>query len=175
MRRVGQTKKILIFGIAFIVVGLLLNVGLLGYDLFFRGGGGVVTGLSFRATGDDGILMKITYCFPTGRYSVRTVPEDEGEFIGDGMIDYDGSLGKYRIMVDFGDVEPSTLLAWRLLINETVHRSSVRLKVSVAHPSDHGFVLYICSDVPIWVEETGWSDLNPLCGTLRIPIKLNEK
>jgi len=172
MRRVW--KKIWIACVICVVVALLLNVGALGYEAF-NSGGGVVTRISAKSKGNDEILLKLTYAFPTGGYSVRTVPEDEGEYIGDGMIDYDGSLGKYRIMVKFGDAEPSMRHSLRLLNETTLLHVPVKLKASVAHPSDHGFVLYIGSDTPISVEAVERGELNSIGGTVQIPIYLNRK
>ena len=134
----------------------------------------VVTNISAKAESDDEIELKISYVYPTGRYSVREVTEEEGEYIGDGMIDYDGSLGKYRIMVSFGDVELSTALMMKFAINDVVEikTSAAELKATVAHPSDHGFVLYIYSDTPLSVESVKGGELDMVGGTIIVPITI---
>ena len=168
------TKSVIIICAIILAIVPLFNAIVLAYDTHFFSDTGTVTRISVRSRGDDEIVLKLSYNFPTGGYSVRNVPESEGEYIGDGMIDYDGSLGKYRIMIKFGDIEPSLRLRSRLRVNNTVKSSSVKLKASVAHPSDHGFVLYIGSDIPISVENMSDNELNSFCGVIQIPIRVGN-
>jgi hypothetical protein len=136
---------------------------------------GTVTHISIKQRSTDVMELRIRYSFPTGGYSARVVPEDEGEYIGDGMIDYDGSLGKYRVMVNFGDTEPSLRLSSRLRVNNVIKHSPVKLKASIAHPEDHGFVLYIGSDKPISVEPVEHGTMNALGGTIKISIAVGTE
>ncbi len=123
----------------------------------------------------DEIKLKLDYNFGTGGYSVHNVSEDEGEYIGDGMIPYDGSLGKYRIMIKFGDIDMTESLMITFPVGEVVEleNSPIRLLASRAVPSDHGFVLYIGYDSPITVTEMS-GDLNILGGTVEIPIHVGD-
>ena len=63
---------------------------------------GVATKITAKASDEDNLELKITYFLPMGGYSFREVAEDEGEYCGDGIKDYDGSLGKHRIIIEFG-------------------------------------------------------------------------
>ena len=135
---------------------------------------GVVRNISVRSKGADKLELKITYFFPMGGCSVREVPLDEGQYTGDGMIDYDGSLGKYRIMVNFGDIALHRSFGKRLSDDGIweIKTSTVSLKAKFARPSDHGFVLYIGSDTPISVADLWYDELNSPCGIIKIPIRV---
>ena len=158
-----------------LMIALLVSVVLSHYNIFTEDLG-IVTGISARMINKDTIELRIKYQFPCGGYSVRVVPEDEGEYIGDGMIDYDGSLGKYRMMVKFGDIELSTALALKFAPSETVRlkNTPVKIHAKVASPEDHGFVLYIGSDQPISVEPVEQGTLNTLGGTIKIAISVGD-
>ena len=120
--------------------------------------------------------LELRYTFPQGRgYSVRYVPEDEGEHIGDGMIPYDGSLGKYRVLIEFGDMEPSKAFREQFPAGKAVELTSApaRILAKVAHPQGHGFVLYLGFDVPVAVTSVQ-GKLNIFGGTLTIPVALLE-
>lgn len=121
----------------------------------------------------DGAELKIKYSRAEGAYSVRTVAEDEGEYCGDGIKDYDGLLGKYRILIEFGDAEPSSVLAERYPAGEMVElaNSGMILRLKRVHPSDSGFVLYIGSDTPIIADTVEDAELSPFGGTVKIKIK----
>ena len=97
-------KKALLIGVGLVLmVAIIVSISIVPYALKYNQG--VVTRISLNQKNEDTMVLRITYLLPSGAYSIRTVPEDEGEYVGDGMMDYDGSLGKYRIMVDFGEVE----------------------------------------------------------------------
>ena len=166
-------KKIIILA-SIVLIGILSSVfifNLLQYNT------GVVTDITAKANDEDSLELRIAYFSPMGGYSVRSVTEDEGEYCGDGIKDYDGSLGKHRIMIKFGDVEPHQSFAKRenkdgiFEIKNTV----VPLKAKIVHPSDHGFVLYIGSGVPIYVESSNGYNLNGLFGAIKIPIIVGDK
>ena len=112
-----------------------------------------------------------------GGYSVREVAEEEGEYCGDGIKDYNGSIGKYRIIIEFGDVEPHKSFAKRENKDGIfeIKNSVGSLKAKIVHPSDHGFVLYVGSDDPICVESSKVNNLNGLYGTINIPIGVSDK
>ena len=97
-------KKALLIGVGLVLmVAIIVSISIVPYALKYNQG--VVTKISLNQKNEDTMVLRITYLLPSGAYSIRTVPEDEAEYVGDGMIDYDGSLGKYRIMVNFGEVE----------------------------------------------------------------------
>ena len=173
MKRSTPKKKIIIICCIVLSLAVLLNVVVLCYDVFNHRSG-VVTKISAKTAGLDKIELRINYVFPIGGYSVREVPVNEGEYASDGMIDYDGSLGKYRIMVEFGDMELSTALLMRLQINNILKISPLKLQMKIACPSDHGFVLYIGSDSPIHVDPVKGGEFDPLADTIVIPITLND-
>lgn len=131
------------------------------------------------ATGEsaDAVVLKIRYSAPTGGYSVRVVPEDEGEYCGDGMSAYDGSLGKYRIMVRFGDTDPSASFAERYPAGEMAELTNdpVQIRVKRVHPQDHGFVLYFGFDNPVSVTPVEQGELSPLFGTVKIRVTLSKE
>ena len=170
----GTKKRIILCCTAVALVLLIASIVFV-YDIF-QYNTGVITAISPVQLGHDTLDLRLTYFLPMGGYSVREVSQDEGEYIGDGMIDYDGSLGKYRIIVEFGDMEPHISFGLRrakdgsFLLNNSV----LPLKAKIAHPGDHGFVLYIGSDTPLHVEETGPIRLDGFCGVICIPIQVGD-
>jgi len=142
----------------------------------FRYNTGVVRSISLKANDSALVEAKITYFLSMGGYSVREVAPDEGEYIGDGMIDYNGDLGKYRVLVTFGDMLPHRSLAEQISRDGTlaVQHTNTSFKVKIAFPSDHGFILYIGSDTPIRTENVSDTTLNPIYGTIRIPIYTDQ-
>ena len=161
-------KKAILIGVGLVlIVAIVISASVIysvvKYNL------GVVTRISLSQKSEDTMLL-----FPSGAYSIRAVPEDEGEYVGDGMIDYDGSLGKYRIMVNFGDVELAESFVKKMdengvfLLADGVHAKT-------ACPSDHGFVLYIGSDKPISVEPVEHGTMNALGGTIKISIAVGTE
>ena len=170
-----KKKWLIILCSVTVVIALLVSVFFNHYNIF-TGDIGVVTGISVKTINEDTAELRIKYQYPCGGYSVRVVPEDEGEYIGDGMIDYDGSLGKYRMMVRFGDVGFSTALALMFVAGETVRikNGPVKIHAKVAYPSDHGFVLYLGFDQPISLESLEAGELNSIRGTIKIPIKIEK-
>lgn len=174
--KLKKKKWLIILFSVILVIVLLVSVFLNRYNIF-TGDIGVVTGISVRTINEDTVELRIKYQFPTGGYSVRVVPEDEGEYIGDGMIDYDGSLGKYRMMVDFGDIDPSTAIALRFVASKTVivKNRPVEIRAKIAHPSDHGFVLYLGFDEPISLENIEIGELDRDGGIIKIPIKIEDQ
>ena len=119
----SRSKKLFIICAIVLSVAIVLN-GIASVVDSFLLGNGTVTSISVRRKGSDEIVIKIDYILATGGYSVREVPLDEGEYIGDGMIDYDGSLGKYRIIVDFGDISLSTRNSLKFRISDNTLKLS---------------------------------------------------
>ena len=171
-----KKQRLIILCSIIVVIALLVSAIFSRYNIF-TGDVGVVTGISTKMINKDAVELSIRYQYPCGGYSVRIVPEDEGEYISDGIIDYDGSLGKYRMMVEFGDVELSTTLVLKFVAGETVRikNQPVKIRAKVAYPSDHGFVLYLGFDQPISLESLDAGELYSLGGTIKIPIIIEDQ
>ena len=166
-------KKVLLIGVGLVLmVAVIASISIVPYALKYNQG--VVTRISLNQKNEDTMVLRITYLLPSGAYSIRTVPEDEGEYVGDGMIDYDGAIGKYRIMIEFGDLELADSFAKKkdengiFMLADGVHAKT-------ACPSDHGFVLYIGSDKPISVGPVEHGTMNALGGTIKISIAVGTE
>ena len=173
MKKISKRKIAIIIICIVTSLALLLGAIYVGWVVSL-GDDGTITKISAKSGGDDTILLKFKYLSATGGYSARNVPIDEGEYIGDGMRKYDGSLGKYRIIVEFGDIHLSSACRSKLMLKgNTIKVEGVTLKIKSACPSDHGVVIYFGSDTPISVEEVIGASLNGLGGTVSVPIKIN--
>ena len=166
-------KKALLIGVGLVLmVAIIASISIVPYALKYNQG--VVTRISFNQKNEDTMVLRITYLLPSGAYSIRTVPEDEGEYIGDGMIDYDGAIGKYRIMVEFGDLELADSFAKKKDENG-IFMLADGVWAKTACPSDSGFVLYIGSNKPISVEPVEHGTMNALGGTIKISIAVGTE
>ena len=94
-------------------------------------------------------------------YTVRAVPQSEGEYTGSGIGEYDGALGPYRILISFGDTEPSEGFRQKYPAGEVIalenlpeHFLGSYLKFKVVSPQDHGFAIYVGSDRPFAFKES---------------------
>lgn len=170
MRKISKRKITII--IICIVTSLALLLGAVYVGWVVSLDDGTITKISAKSGGDDTILLKFKYSSATGGYSVSNVSIDDGEYTGDGVRKYDGALGKYRISVSFGDVDPTiALLAkWK---DNTVKINGVELKTKIVFPQTHGFLIYIGSDTPICVDNDYTAWINGMSGTLSIPICIN--
>lgn len=134
-----------------------------------------VQSVSVKRISRDKIELRIKYSYCYSKYGVELVSEDEGEYIGDGVIDYDGSIGKNRILVTFGDDDPTKALTLRYPMGEAVKLTSFPIKIQIKrtpYPSDHGFVLYFGTDADIRIEEVSGAELSEEGGIIRIPIQI---
>ena len=166
-------KKALLIGVGLVLmVAIIASISIVPYALKYNQG--VVTRISLNQKNEDTMVLRITYLLPSGAYSIRTVHEDEGEYVGDGMIDYDGSLGKYRIMIEFGDVELAESFAKKMDENG-IFLLADGIRAKTARPSDSGFVLYIGSDKPINVEHVENGTLNAPGGTIKVSISVDKE
>lgn len=150
-----------------IILSLLIILGLVIGSVINNAG--KITKISFEEKNADTAELSINYSFGVGGYSVSAVSETEGEFTGDGMTDYDGSLGEYRILIEFGDVSLGDSFKGRVDENVIMELSD-NVFAKVAHPSGHGFALYVGFDKPISIEAQKGVKLNSLGGTIKIPI-----
>lgn len=168
-------KRIIFVCCAVVAVVIVASCCVFLLDIF-QYNTGVVTMIAAKSNSDDELSLEISYFLPMGGYSVCEVSRDEGELAGDGMVDYDGSLGEYRIMITFGDLAPHKSIGNKNNENGIfeLKNSEVLLKAKIAFPSDHGFVLYIGSDTPIHIDNINSNELNNLFGKIRIPITLGD-
>ena len=94
------------------------------------------------------------------KYSVRVLSEGEKVYLGNRMVENDGTLGKYCVEVMFYDVRASEELAHMYPIGK-VHslksattNQETNFKVRIAYPPDDSmFVIYVGADKPILFEE----------------------
>lgn len=154
-------KKKIIISLS-IVLGLIVILSI----AFFTFNDGVVTKISFNEKQDGAALINISYLLGSGGYSAHVVSASQGEYTGDGKKDYDGSLGDYRILIEFGDISLSNNLKNKIDKNGTIDG----IPAKIAYPSDHGFALYLGFDKPIELETQDGVWLNSLCGTIKINI-----
>ena len=133
------------------------------------------TGIKSIKLSDSGKLT-LGYYYLSGGYSVEMLPTDAQEYCSDGMIPYDGALGAYRMMVTFGDTDPTDSLRELFPAGQVVtllHDSEVlgTVKAKLAYPAAHGFVLYVGSDIPFTVTPESRQDMDHLLGKLTIRLQ----
>jgi len=142
-------------------------------------GGGIGIQSIYASIPTDGGAAAINldyFLMEKSGFRCRHVPETEGEYIGDGMIPYDGALGKYRIIIEFGDMEPSESFRKQYQGGQVYTLENVpkkfkgTLKFKIAHPQDHGFVIYIGSDVPFAFKEPPLYNYKYIGGTLQFKL-----
>ena len=133
-----------------------------------------VNNISAERVDSNIVNLKLDYSYPTGGYSVHRVSESDGEYCGDGIKDYDGSLGKYRILIKFGDTEPSKEFKKKYPAGEVIEleNSPIKIRVKRVHPQDHGFYLYVGFDSPIIAHQIENAKLKTFGGSIEIPINV---
>jgi len=133
--------------------------------------------LTEKSPGD--ITLRIAYG-DLHSYSVETVEEAAGEYSGDGMIPYDGALGKYRILIRLGDATAgegySRAFRKKYPVGQlhSLPGTSEALRMKLACPDDSTLVMYIGADVPLSVVPTDTVLLEAFRGTILINIRLQE-
>ena len=160
--------------IAAIVISLAAAVCFLTDPIDRQNAG--IRDISVRGNGKQSVDVLLDYSNLWGGYSVEMVPFDAQEYGADGMTPYDGALGKYRVMISFGDTNPAESLTdkfrnGQIYELETPEHFGGSLKARIAHPQGHGFVLYIGSDVPFTVEAESKRGLDKLFGQVKIEIE----
>ena len=117
-----KKRKIILVIVSLLVVAFIcVIVGFASYISHYNLG--VVTQILINDKTDHIKELQIKYLFASGGYSVRNVPENESEYTGDGMKEYDGVLGKYRILIVFGDVALEDSFNNRKDENDIIHLS----------------------------------------------------
>lgn len=162
-----KTVVILCVVVSLLVVSICAAVYFATYSL------GAITKISVHNNQSDTYVLQMRYLFASGGYSVRNVAEDEGEYIGDGMIDYDGAIGRYRFLIEFGDVNLTDQIL-KQRDEKGIIQLTNEICAKVVYPSDHGFVLYVGCDKPMKIETIEGVQLNPLGGTIKIPFSITE-
>lgn len=147
-----------------IAVGFLTNPVTLG-----------VKEIALKEKGNE-FVLEIGYSDLQG-YAVTVLGPNEKEYCGDGMVDYDGALGKYRIMITFADTDPSDAFAAKYpaqtvrLLKNIPESFGGEVRVKRVHPSDQGFVLYVGSDVPFSVQSQPFQEPGRFSGTISIRLE----
>ena len=105
---------------------------------------------------------------------IRQLSKQEAEYTKDGSIPYDGSLGEYRMMLEFSKTGPSA--SFRSSHEEgTVYNlkglpesfgGTVQYKV--VYPNDEGMIIYIGSDVPFSFKEPTIRNVRYYFGPMQI-------
>ena len=131
-----------------------------------------IKSITFSNSGE----LTLKYYYLSGGYSVEMVPYDAWEYCGDGMIPYDGALGTYRMMISFGETDPTNSLrelfpAGQVCTLKYDSPDFGTVKAKLVYPSDHGFVLYVGSDMPFTVTPENKQDMDHLLGKLTIRLQ----
>ena len=132
--------------------------------------------ISAKSVDSDTVELKIKYSYPTGGYKVYCVGDSTLGYSGDGIIPYVGALGKYRILIEFGDTEPSKEIAEQFPAGKAVELEGapVKMRVMRVHPQDHGFFLYVGFDHPVEVDTVENGEFKSLWGSVKIKIKIDS-
>ena len=115
-----------------------------------------------------------------GGYSIRKMDRDEKEevYIGERLVEDDGSLGEYRIEVMFYGAKASNEL-----FNEYPYgivrklkdisddlKSNLNIRTT-SFPGFSGFAIHIGSSEPINIEEQEYTKINRIIGNIEIRLK----
>ena len=73
-------------------------------------------------------------------------------------------------------MEPSTAMGMKFAPSETIvlRRTPILIRAKLAHPSDHGFALYLEFDEPIGLETVECGEMDPFIESIKIPIKIRN-
>lgn len=122
-----------------------------------------------------GVSLIIDYIGLRG-YSVRMMDDDEMEYSGENLVEYDGSLGKNRIEITFYDASVSARFAEQYPIWDDHELKGVsadlgiKLNIKGVYTSDHAVVIYIGSDNPLSISEQEFTGLNRPTGSIEVVI-----
>jgi len=110
-----------------------------------------------------------------GGCSVRMMDESDKVVSRGRLVEDDGSLGKHRIEIKFGDARASAALS-KEFPNQTDKLKEVpddlksKINIRMACPDDSMFIIYIGSDEPISIEEQGFTNNHPK-GSIEIALE----
>lgn len=131
--------------------------------------------VSVKRINDELIELQIKHHLCYSSYSVKLQSPQDPMYVPDGAVQYDGSLGKNRILVTFGDDDPAVSLVRQFSFGQVVElrNAPIRILGKLTNPgSDHGFALYFGMDEDIQIEEVIGAELDEQGGTIRIPIRI---
>jgi beta-lactamase regulating signal transducer with metallopeptidase domain len=131
--------------------------------------------VSVKRINDELIELQIKHHLCYSGYSVKLQSPQDPMYVPDGAVQYDGSLGKNRILVTFGDDDPAVSLVRQFSFGQVVElkNAPIRILGKLTNPgSDHGFALYFGMDEDIQIEEVSGAELDEQGGTIRIPIRI---
>ena len=131
--------------------------------------------VSVKRINDELIELQIKHSLCYGRYGVELQSPQDPMYVPDGAVQYDGSLGKNRILVTFGDDDPAVSLVRQFSFGQVVElkNAPIRILGKLTNPgSDHGFALYFGMDEDIQIEEVSGAELDEQGGIIRIPIRI---
>lgn len=127
--------------------------------------------VSVKRINDELIELQIKHSLCYGRYGVELQSPQDPMYVPDGAVQYDGSLGKNRILVTFGDDDPAVSLVRQFSFGQVMElkNAPIRILGKLTNPgSDHGFALYFGMDEDIQIEEVSGAELDEQGGIIRI-------
>lgn len=131
--------------------------------------------VSVKQISDEEFELRIKYAYCYSGFHVQQLTERDMQYVPDGAVPYDGSLGKNRILVSFGDDEPTASLARQLKFGEVVELkgSPIRILAKAVTPGDHGFAIYFGMDENIQLGEIPQIRFHEQkSGVIRIPVRI---
>ncbi len=157
-----------------VMIGALLAC-LIGVICFMTDPIGMgVYDFSMKEREADILELRLDYALPQGTpYSVEILTMNYGEYTDDGVVEYDGSMGKYRILIRFSGAEPAPELKKMFPAYEIVELGEANARAKLVYPNaEQGFALYLGFDSPVLIEDAGSGKLSPIGGALKLAVKL---
>ncbi|MBE5819161.1 MAG: hypothetical protein E7312_08960 [Clostridiales bacterium] len=122
----------------------------------------------------NGFAMVIEYAGSQYNYSVKKLTEDDPDYTGNSSLEYDGSMGKYRMLISISDIEATAKFREKHDFDKVynlVTTIDAILKLKVVSPDTHSVYIVIGSDKPLSVTECNSKMLLPM-GELQIDISV---
>lgn len=172
-----RKKHRIIITIVLLVVAALCVVGVLMFHFLQNNPGLQSISVSEKTSGE--LSLRVGYVDSRG-YSTRIMDEEDQEYVGDYLVDYDQSLGKYRVEIAFYDTVAAEKFCKQYTPGKTYELtkfpgdSQNPLKFKGVYTPGHKFILYIGSDVPLEIKEQAFTELVLPIGTLNFTIKANN-
>ncbi|MCL1790242.1 MAG: hypothetical protein FWG40_02610 [Peptococcaceae bacterium] len=114
-----------------------------------------------------------------GAYSIRKMDKDEKEHSGERLVEYDGSLGEYRIEIAFHGARMSYEL-FRMYAFQRVSKiktvptglvPDLSIRFATFPDDSDNLIAYIGSDEPINIDEQGYTAIDEANGSIIIALK----
>ena len=122
----------------------------------------------------NGFAMVIEYAGDQYNYSVKKLTEEDPDYTCNSSPEYDGSMGKYRILISISDIEATAKFREKYDFDKVYNLATTIdaiLKLKVACPDTHSVYIVIGSDKPLSVTECNSKMLLPM-GELQIDISV---